>query len=147
MLWWEGCGRGAGALGARPVRRRRLEKGREHRKQSEAQCHVRAGDADCDCQRHSGKGETCGLQQTDFLEKGALSWPWRLGKVPVGPSPSWGSPRACSVEEAGGSLLLHLFLLFRMRSSVHRKEFPETEQENQFNYKINQKKEAKIRSA
>lgn len=62
-------------------------------------------------------------------------------------APSWGSPRACSVEEAGGSLLLHLFLLFRMRSSVHRKEFPETEQENQFNYKINQKKEAKIRSA
>ncbi|MXQ91784.1 hypothetical protein E5288_WYG004550 [Bos mutus] len=33
-----------------------------------------------------------------------------------------------------------------MRSSVHRKEFTEIEQENQFNYKRNQKKEAKIRS-
>ena len=75
------------------VRRRRLEKGREHRKQSEAQCHVSAGGAGYECQRHSGRGETCGLQQTDFLEKGALSWPWRMGKVPVGPSPSWGSPR------------------------------------------------------
>lgn len=51
------------------------------------------------------------------------------------------------MQEAGGSLLLRLFLLFRMRSSVHRKEFTEIEQENQFNYKRNQKKEAKIRSA
>lgn len=51
------------------------------------------------------------------------------------------------MEEAGGSLLLHLFLLFRMRSSVHRKEFTEIEQENQFNYKRNPKKEAKIRPA
>lgn len=48
-------------------------------------------------------------------------------------APSWGSSRACSVEKAGGSLLLHLFFLFRMRSSVHRKEFTEIEQENQFN--------------
>lgn len=37
--------------------------------------------------------------------------------------------------------------LFRMSSSMHREEFTEIEQENQFNYKRNQKNEAKIRSA
>ena len=65
--------------------------------------------------------------------------------------PSYASPPSSRQGLQGGGgrrpNTLSFISLFRKRSSGHREEFTEIEQENQFNYKRKQKNEAKIRSA
>lgn len=86
---------------------------------------------------------------------GEAAWPPAgptFAKSPISPIPNpgallVGSPRGCRAKEAGGFAPSSFISLFGMSSSMHGEEFTEIEQENQFNYKRNQKNEAKIRSA